>query len=650
MPTDSHFYRIEVAPLSILPLRRSPLFSYCSRVEIPVGAVVSISFGKQELRGVVCACVSSKNRPASWIKEISSVLLRDGLTEEQIRLARMISAEYFTPLGKTLIHFLPDGKRLFRSHETAPYPDAEPSPSLGSPEIKKILPSLFGEGMRAALTLHPKDKTSAIALLIDEYRKRAEFRRSILVLVPEILGAELLSSALTISGIEHTLLTSALTRKSFLAAWDQARIPGTVFVGTRQALFSPFANLGMIIMVDADDDAYKQWDMSPRYDARRVVPMLSDLFRSRTVLLSSFLDTAQTHDRTASRLVHTDLVSSLPLAPLNIVNLRLERYRKNYSPLSVESREHIGRALSKKEKIFLIVNQSGYSKITVCENCKKILRCPKCQAMLHPDKSGSFHCSACPYETPLFPSCFECGHLGFKQIGFGTERIEREARRLFPFTRVRRVDKNTLEKKTARSDLIEHRITDSADIIIGVPSLLNVLNDESVRTVVFIDADSMLAWSDFRTDERFALRVFRARLLAGSDGAVFLETFQPENIFLKKLATEPYEEIERILREDRELLAYPPFSRLIALEISRDTQAQANKTVEKLEKSLRALPKSEKWRIFIQQAPERHFRGKYTARILFRVKDDVLPPSLTEWLSTLPKDTFVDRDPLSIHV
>jgi primosomal protein N' (replication factor Y) len=649
MPADSLFYRIEVAPLSILPLKRSPLFSYCSRIEIPVGAVVSIPFGKQELRGVVCARASSKNRPASWIKEISSVLMWDGLTEKQIRLARMISTEYFTPLGKTLIHFLPDGKRLARSHEAVSYPDTGRSPSLGSPEFKKILPSLFGEGARA-LTLHPKDKASAIALLIDEYRKRSESQRSILVLVPEILGAELLSSALTVFGIKHTLLTSALTRKSFLTAWDQARIPGTVFIGTRQALFSPFADLGMIIVVDADDDAYKQWDMSPRYDTRRVVPMLSDLFRSRTILLSSFLDTAQTHDRTASRLVHVDLASSLPLAPLNIVNLRLERYRKNYSPLSVESREHIGHALSRKEKVFLIVNQSGYSKITVCENCKKIFRCPKCQAMLHPNKSGSFHCAACPYETPLFPSCFECGHLGFKQIGFGTERIERETRKLFPLARVRRIDKNILEKKTARSELIEHQITDSADIIIGVPSLLNVLSDESIRTIVFIDADSMLAWSDFRTDERFALRIFRARLLAGSGGMVFLETFQPENIFLKKLATEPYEEIERVLREDRELLAYPPFSRLIALEISRDTQAQANKTVEKLEKSLRALPKSEKWRIFIQQAPERHFRGKYTARILFRVKDDVLPPSLTEWLSTLPKDTFVDRDPLSIHV
>ncbi len=160
----------------------------------------------------------------------------------------------------------------------------------------------------------------------------------------------------------------------------------------------------------------------------------------------------------------------------------------------------------------------------------------------------------------------------------------------------------------------------------------------------------MLTWSDFRTDERFALRIFRARLLAGSQGKVFLETFQPENIFLKKLATDSYEHIEQTLREDRELLAYPPFSRLIQVEILRDTLAQADTTVKKLEESLRALPKSEKWRIFIQQASDRHLRGKYAAHILFRVPDGSLPPLLAEWLSTLPQDTFVDRDPLSIHL
>ncbi|MBP7811418.1 MAG: primosomal protein N' [Candidatus Moranbacteria bacterium] len=650
--SDAAFYRVEVAPLTILPLKRSPLFSYSSRVDIPIGAVVSISFGKQELHGVVCTCSQMKTRTASWIKEISSVLMRDVLTQEQIRLAQEISSEYFTPLGKTLVHFLPNETKpsQIRPEETIHRDMCRPCFPRSSTQLKKTITPLF-KHERSVLTLHPQDRILAIALLTEEHRKKTHSKQTALILVPEILGAELLSSSLTDLGIEHTLLTSALTRKHFLAAWKNASIPGSVLVGTRQALFAPFKDLGMVIMVDADDDAHKQWDMSPRYDTRRVVPMLTQIFSgTRVISLSAFLDTAQTHARIVSQLIHTDLVSSLPLAPLNIINLRLERYRKNYSPLSVESREYIGHALVRKEKILLITNQSGYSKITVCESCKKIFRCPKCQAMLHPEKSGAFSCAACSYVTPLFPGCFECGHLGFKQIGFGTERIEKEMKKLFPAARIRRIDKNTLEKKSDRARLIEDHIANSADIIIGVPTLLNFLSDGLIRTIVFIDADSMLAWSDFRTDERVALRVFRARLLAGHNGNVFLETFQPENIFLQKLATEPYERIEQTLREDREALSYPPFSRLISVEISRETQAQANKAVKKLEESLRGLPKSEKWRIFIQQASERYFRGRYTAHILLRIRDDTLPHHLTDWLSTLPKDTFVDRDPLSIHV
>lgn len=645
---DTVLYRLEVAPLTILPLKRSPLFSYSSRIELPVGAIVSVPFGKQKLRGVVFECTVFKTRPASWIKEITSVLTRNGLTEKQILLAQEMSREYFTPLGKTLVHFLSDG---IPSELSPASSDRSPSSNLPpSSQWQKVLAQLLKDG-RQFLSIHPRDRALAIALLIEKLqKKKSTSKQSILILVPEIIGAELLASTLSDFGIEHTLITSSLTRKNFLIAWNKARVPGNVFIGTRQALFAPFVNLKTILMLDADDDSYKQWDMSPRYDGRRVVLMLTNLFHAHLISISSFLDTAQTYDKDVSKLSHTDLVSALPLAPLNIINLRLERYRKNYSPLSVESREHIAHALVRKEKVFLIANQSGYSKITVCESCKKIFRCPKCQAILHPEKSGSFSCAMCTYRSPLFPSCFECGHLGFKQIGFGTERIEREMKKLFPYARVGRIDKNTLEKRTAREQLIAHHITDEGDIIIGVPSLLNILGDDKIQTIVFIDADSMLTWSDFRTDERFALRVFRARLLAGLNGKVFLETFQPENIFLKKLATETYEDIERAQREDRRILSYPPFSRLLTLEISRDTRAQADKTAKKLEESLRALPKSEKWRIFIQQASERYFRGKYTAHILLRIQDDILPPLLLDWLSTLPKDTFVDRDPLSIHV
>ena len=394
----------------------------------------------------------------------------------------------------------------------------------------------------------------------------------------------------------------------------------------------------------------KQWDMSPRYDGRRIAGLLAETSGADLISLAPFATVADVKAEEEGQLTHTDLVAALPIAPIETTNLRLERYRKNYSPLSETARTRIGQALGRQEKIVVIVNQSGYSKITLCEGCKNIFRCPECQAPLHPEKSGTYACSACTFHTPLFPSCPGCGHISFRQVGFGTERVEREIRKAFTYARISRIDRTALDTRTERAALVERGLTDQADILIGVPSLLNHLSDPAISMVVFVDTDTFLTWSDFRTDERFLERVFRARLLAGGSGLVLLETFQPESAFFRKIASETYGKILRTLADDRSALAYPPFAELAAVEVIRDSRALADSAAEKLGKAVKALPESEKWRIFIQQAPERRFRGKHIARVLIRVKGDCFPAELEDWLRSLPKDTFVDRDPLSLHV
>ncbi len=654
----THFYRIEVAPLTILPLKRSPIFSYFSRQDIPIGSLILIPFGKQELRGVVTTTLPLDTPPAAWMKEVRSLLVPQHLTQEQLTLAQLLSQEYFTPLGKTLVHFVTEDKKRVTtvSEPISIQYESKYAPCTQAPvslkpfaALKRTLAPLSLPG-QYALTIHPQKRDAALACIIRARLKRLRVRKTVLILIPEIFSAELLSASLIHFGIEHVLLSSTLPKKAFSRAWEQARVSGAVILGTRQALFAPFADLGTILLIDPSDDAYKQWDMSPRYNGRRVASRLAELFQADVISVSPFLDTIQEHAKASVEVKHIDLTHSLPLAPLEIINLRLERYRKNYAPLSIASREYIQHALIRQERVVLIANQSGYSKITICESCKKIYRCTQCQAIVHPEKSGRFSCSVCSMETSLFPSCPECGHLRFKQIGFGTERIEKEIHTLFPSAQVRRIDRNTHSTQSKRSLLVDQHVTGEADILIGVPSLLNVLDDERAKTFVFIDADTFLSWNDFRTDERFAWRVFRARLLAGATGKVFLETFQPENFFFRTLASESPEHLIRVFLQDRKALNYPPFSRLIVLEVLRDTQAQADHDTEKLEKSLRALPESEKWRIFVVRASSRHSRGRYVSYIVFRVPEAILPSQLTDWLSTLPKDTFIDRDPLSLPI
>lgn len=642
-------HQIEVAPLTILPLKRSPFFTYFSRQPIPHGSLVRIPFGKQILKGIVFSSAPLPARPASWIKEIESVIVPAYLTPQQLALAQSISDLYFTSLGRTLIHFVPD-------------PDLHPEPQTISPSkdtprhrfrtaLKKTLAPLTQPG-RHALSVVPEDRYEALALLIQsrQSRQTKKKQRSLALIVPEIIGAELLAAALERFGIEHRLLTSALTNKHFAAAWEYARTPGAVIIGTRQALFAPFFDLGTLILVDPIDDAYKQWDMSPRYDGRRIASLLAQAFQADLITFAPFLNITDIKEKSEEQLTHTDLVTVSALAPIEVVNLRLERYRKNYSPLSETARTRISQALARQEKIALIVNQSGYSKITRCEKCKHIFRCAHCQAPLHPEKSGSYICTACMLRTPLFPSCPHCGQIGFRQVGFGTERVEREVHKLFTYARIQRIDRSALETKHDRSFLTQTDFFENTDIFIGVPSLLNHLTHPSITTIIFVDVDTFLSFSDFRTDERFFERIFRSRLLAGNHGRVLLETFQPESAFFQKLSQKSYEPLLRSLLDDRAALVYPPFAALAAIEVLRDSPTLANTGAEKLGQAIQTLPESEKWRIFIQQAPERRFRGKYIARVLVRVKGDHFPKVLEQWLRSLPKDTFVDRDPLSLHV
>lgn len=637
------YYRIEVAPLTILPLQRSPFFTYFSRKPVPDGSLVEIPFGSQELHGIVSHSASLPTRPASWMKEIRSIIIPSFVTPRQLSLAQTISDLSFTSLGRTLTHFVPDISLATKKELS--FSRNQSKPRFRTSLKKEIVP-LMTPG-RHALSISPQDRDEALAFLIKERMKN---KQSLLVIVPEIIGAELLSSSLEQFRIPHFLLTSAVSKKQLSIAWEGTRKKGFVLIGTRQALFAPFVQLDTIILLDTIDDAYKQWDMSPRYDGRRVADLLADSFGADLITFSPFLSVSDTHKKNDKHLSHTDLVAHEILAPIETVNLRLERYRKNYSPLSETARLRIGSAISRGETVVLIVNQSGYSKISRCEECKHIFRCQQCEASLHPEKSGEYICDSCNFRTSIFPNCPNCGHLGFRQIGFGTERVEREVKKQFPKATIRRIDRLSLETKSARSSLIQNHLSESVDIIIGVPSILNHLSSPSIKTVVFVDVDTFLSWSDFRTDEHFFERVFRSRLLAGKNGIVIMETFQPESAFFRKLATETYEHIVQSILEDRSALNYPPFSELIAIEVLRNTTLSANTDVEKLGQAIQALPESEKWRIFIQQAPERRFRGKYIARVLIRVKKILFTKALEKQLRSLPKETFVDRDPLSLHI
>ena len=651
-----NLYRLEVAPLVVLPLHRSGFFSYVSVLPVAPGSLVSISFGRREIKGVVYDCVILPGIRPAWMKAVTKVITENFLTEAQRALALSISEEYFTPLGRVLNHFIPPqvkarSKQVFSSDSAQPTIKAEK-------EERTALAVFLKSKKTAPLYIdtsglpNPKHFFALLA------KKTLEKKQQTLILVPEISLIPGLEDTLRASfaSEEVAVLHSALSAGQYFSSWESIRSgTASIVLATRQGLFAPFRDLGLVIVTEEQDESYKQWDMSPRYDGRVVASMLSALHESK-LLLSSSAPSAES----VYRLKEGELTPLLLLPPapplrkreksLTLINLKLERFKKNYSPLSEALKDALVRVLSEKKQALLFINRQGLSAFSVCERCKEVFRCPKSSHPLNPDQDGAYRCLGCGYKTDLFPSCPKCGHLSFRSVGFGTERIEREVKRLFPHARVMRMDGSTMKSEKSLRFAYEQGMSGKIDILIGTQMAMKDPPLPKLSLVGMIDADSLLLFPDYRADEKLYQYLSRA-INQVNEGQVLVQTFQPESTFFQLLLELDKEAVyERILM-DRKALYYPPFSRLIKLTCRGETKEKAEKSATEACKKLgELLPSGKNYRLADTVTEERPTKkGYYESACLLRIPArKTLPRDIALFLRKLDKGCIVDVDPITL--
>ena len=645
-------YRLEVAPVIILPLGKSPFFSYVSNDAVSLGSLVAISFGKQHILGIVYTCQPLPGRQPTWMKAITRVVAPSFLSDEQRALAEMISTEYFTSLGKTLKHFLPKITKERSKEETTPINKKLPI-LTSSKEEKKLLVHFMNEKnaqpffLDTAPLLEPKHFFAIVGKKVQTNKKQT------LIIVPELMMLPSLEDTLRTFFPAHALaiLHSKLSHGAYFSAWERTRSgEATIIIGTRQALFAPFKNLGVIIMTEEQDESYKQWDMSPRYHSKRVALWLASLHHGKFLLTSP---TPSTEILLAAQEKTITLLGDIIKHPslknkLTIVNLRLERYRKNTSPLSLELIERLRTVLIRQEQALLYINRQGMNAFSVCESCKEIFRCPSCGSPLSNTKEGYFRCLSCSYKTGLFPNCPSCGHLSFKHIGFGTERIEKELRRVFPNAVIARVDSSTLGKTLEREALYALGMAGRIDIIVGTQMVLKDPPLPKLTLVAMIDADSLLLFPDFQADERLFQTLSRASQQVGN-GTVLVQTFHPESAFLQRVMTMDGPTFSGHLLAEREALFYPPYARIVAVNLTSKTEATVAKATlaicERLEMVMPPKGKvhaSETARFLKRQS-------LFEKTIIIRLPaGKPLFEKLITLLRQINKDGIVDVDPLAL--
>jgi primosomal protein N' len=657
----SALYRLEIAPLVILPLGRSPLFSYLSDIEIASGSLVKMPFGKREIEGIVYKSQVFPGRAPHWMKYVSGVILPAHLTEKQRLLAEAISEEYLTPLGKTLKHFLP--KQAKARKKKTPAAAKEKAAVLKARKDESVPLAIFEKSsVEMPLYLDTtglEDSKHCLALLSKKAitkKQPALGGGQVLVLVPEITLIPMFEAAYQayMSAKDITVLHSQLADGPYCEAWERIRTgEAKVVIATRQGLFAPFKNLGLIIIAEEQDESYKQWDMSPRYDARRAAAVLAGLHQSKLLFVS---ETPSIESRYRIAVNEYAPLRPLSLTPafggkLAVVNLRLERWKKNYSPLSEELVARIRATLAAGEQALLYIHRQGMSAFSVCEDCKSIFRCPECGKALTGTKDGDYRCLGCGWKSGLFPKCPGCGHLSFRNIGFGTERVEKDVRRMFPGASVFRADSQTMRKPGAAEDLYEKSVSGQIDILIGTQMILKDFALPKLALIGMIDADSLLSFPDFRSDERLFQHLERAVKRVGP-GQVVFQTFHPESAFLQHATAYDSRELMERLIADREGLGYPPFSRLVALSF-RD--ADPKKAARLAEKAFESLKQTFLKRYpGIRQSPPRAARALPKKRIFessFLIRVPVSEELPYAELRPFAKDKscIIDVDPLAFY-
>lgn len=352
-----------------------------------------------------------------------------------------------------------------------------------------------------------------------------------------------------------------------------------VVIGVRSAIFLPFEHLGLIIVDEEHDRSFKQDNPAPRYNARDVAIWMGHTFKC-SVLLGSATPSFESFYHAKSgkyqlvELKERAIQAKLPT--LEKVDMRLELKEKTakgiFSSIMMKAMQE---TLIRGEQIILFQNRRGFSPYLLCATCGYVPECVNCDISLTYHKQKDYvRCHYCGHTEYLQDKCPGCGNFTLKKQGIGTEKIEEEVKELFPSAVVERMDLDTTRGKTKFQRLISRLEAREIDILVGTQMVSKGLDFENVTLVGVVNADNLLTYPEFRVYEHAYQMLTQVSGRAGrsiKQGKVIIQTHQPDNQVLLSL-NEDYDKFYDATVHHREELLYPPFTRLISIELHHPEQ------------------------------------------------------------------------------
>ena len=381
-----------------------------------------------------------------------------------------------------------------------------------------------------------------------------------------------------------------------------------VMIGPRSALFTPFPSLGLIVIDEEHEAAYKS-EQVPRYHARETAIERASL-EGASVVLGSATPSMEAFYRcelgeyTLLELKRRTAKAELP--EVYTVDMREELQKGNRSILSDRLHELMEDRLKKKEQIILFLNRRGYAGFLSCRSCGYVVKCPHCDVSLAAHNNGKMVCHYCGYEETVAKKCPSCGspHIG----GFraGTQQIEELVKKEFPQARVLRMDLDTTRSKEGHEKILSAFANEEADILVGTQMIVKGHDFPNVTLVGVLAADMSLYSDDFRSAERTFELLTQAAGRAGrgaKKGEVVIQTYSPEHYSIQTAARQDYQAFYTEEMNYRELMGYPPAEHLMAVLVACEDEALLEKGMHYLKLYAMRITKNRKVQVIGPAAP-----------------------------------------------
>ena len=438
-------------------------------------------------------------------------------------------------------------------------------------------------------------KTEVYFKLIDDVIRQG---KNVLFLAPEIALASQLTKRLARKfGVKDVAIWhSSISDGEKYDVWKRLyNNEIKILAGARSAVFAPLQNIGLIIIDEEHESAYKQSNPAPRYDARTIAKKLSQYYQTPLILGSATPDISNYYYATNNNNLFQMLkrYNNAPMAKIKVINMQ-EYGRAAYkSVISKPLQAEITETLNNNKQVILLINRRGFSTYSQCKACGHVIECPNCAIpMIWHASDKKLKCHYCGQESSFPDECPNCGSDAIKNSGMGTQKIDMLIKELYPDANIERIDSDILTRKNAHIEVLNRFQKGEIGILVGTQMIAKGLDNPNVTLVGVISADASFNLPDFRAAERGFQLLTQVAGRAGRGeykGDVIFQTYNPDFYALESAKEQNYEKFYNTEIAAREEFDYPPFSQIIRVIFSCENNFRAEKSAMEIAMRLNTM-------------------------------------------------------------